>query len=365
MQNDVIEQLKQQINELDGRKILHFGSLAGWPYTMAKVSRELGLLSENWVQLNTDVKDLSRQLPFDNAIFSKEDGFFKKTKKRLRFIKHCSDEFCLVHYHGGNFLRPDGHFLFEGPYLKRKKVPMVLSLGGSEGRLRGFSHRMNKYYYKNPNYLADLRIKMSWYSWKQNIGVCATEPEMAVIAEEYFENVSIFRQPIDLCKFQESAPEITNYKPLLLHVPTDPEVKGTEFIVNAVERLKSKGLNFEFKLVRQLTQQDFYKILSGCDVYIDELRCGSHGVTAVESMAMGKPTISYIREDLIARYPADLPLVNANPDTIETVLEQLILDSQLRHDIGMSSRKYVEKYHDAKVVIRDMAGIYLDLLRKS
>lgn len=152
--------------------------------------------------------------------------------------------------------------------------------------------------------------------------------------------------------------------PLILHVPTNPHIKGTEYIVKAIETLKKKGLKFDFRMVRQLTQGDFFQLLSTCDIYVDELRCGGHGMTAVESMAMGKPTISYIRDDLIHQYPRDLPLVIANPDTIEDVLEKLIRDAELRRKIGFSSRKYVEEYHSAAVVLRDLSRIYARLLSK-
>ena len=130
------------------------------------------------------------------------------------------------------------------------------------------------------------------------------------------------------------------------------------------KNLQQKGLKFNFRMIRQLTQSNFFELLSQCDVYVDQLRCGGHGMTAVESMAMGKPTISYIRDDLVNKYPAELPLVNANPDTIEEVLERLILDAKLRVEIGMASRKYVEKYHDSRVVMQDLAKIYLRLLRE-
>ncbi|KKB08887.1 hypothetical protein VE26_02220 [Devosia chinhatensis] len=151
--------------------------------------------------------------------------------------------------------------------------------------------------------------------------------------------------------------------PVVLHIPTEPLVKGTEYLVAAVERLQKKGLQFKFELVRQLTQQQMYERISECDIYVDELRCGSHGVTAVETMAAGKPTITYIRPDLIDSYPPELPLVNANPDTIEKTLEELILDPQRRRSIGVASRKYVEKYHDADIVAAELLEMYNEIGR--
>ncbi|WP_051711253.1 glycosyltransferase [Andreprevotia chitinilytica] len=362
---DPVARLIQKQKELGDRKILHFGSLAGWPHTVARVSRDMGIAAENVVHVYKDVLDLDRKLPYDASVFSHQDAFATQVKKTLRFLKECPQKYCLAHYHSTTLLHREYHFLFEGPYLKSQGVPMVLSLGGGDARLDGHALSLNKYYYKQPNFWHDLRIKLRWLSWSRNIAVCATDPELAVVAEDYFEKVEIFRQPVELARFMFSPPAAEKKVPLLLHVPTNPEIKGTKHIVEAVERLKKKGLEFEFQMVRQLTQEQFFDLLNTCDVYVDELRCGGHGMTAVEAMAMGKPTISYIREDLLSRYPADLPIVNANPDTIEVVLERLILNAQLRADIGFASRKYVEKYHDAHIVMRDMSVLYLHLLEKA
>ena len=46
-------------------------------------------------------------------------------------------------------------------------------------------------------------------------------------------------------------------------------------------------------------------VVCGCstqakaDVIVDQLRCGSHGVFAVEAMATGKPVLCYIRDELV------------------------------------------------------------------
>lgn len=359
-----IAELVEIQSELGGKPILHFGSLAGWPHTVARVSRHLGIAAENVVHVYKDVLDLDRKLPYDKSVFQKADPFRRKAMSTLRFLRDIPQNYCVAHYHSTNLLHREYHFLFEGPYLKRNKVPMVLSLGGGDARIDGQASRMNPYYYKEPSFWHDLRIKLRWWSWSRNVSVCASDPEMVMIASDYFEDVRLFRQPVEMHRFAFNPPSPANETPLLLHVPTNPQVKGTEYIIRAVESLKNKGLNFQFKLVRQLTQEQFFNVLGGCDVYIDELRCGGHGMTAVEAMAMGKPTISYIRDNLIEKYPSDLPLVNANPDTIERVLEELILDAQLRHQIGVASRAYVERHHDAEVVVNDLAQIYVNLLRQ-
>lgn len=359
-----IEKLQEIQLQLGRKPILHFGSLAGWPHTVARVGRNLNVNSENVVHVYKDVLDLDRKLPYDKSIFKKNDSLSRKILSTLSFLKDIPKNYCIAHYHSTNLLHREYHFLIEGPYLKRNDIPMILSLGGGDARIDGMAAQMNPHYYKSPNFWHDLRVKLRWLSWSKNVAICATDPEMAMIASNYFEEVEIFRQPVEMQRFDFKPPSLMSDRPLLLHVPTNPHIKGTDSILRAVERLKNKGLIFEFKMIRQLTQEQFFDQLGRCDVYIDELRCGAHGMTAVEAMAMGKPTISYIRENLIDKYPSDLPLVNANSDTIEKVLEQLILDAQLRYQLGVSSRAYVERYHDAEVVMEDLARVYVKALQR-
>lgn len=346
------------------RKILHFGSLAGWPHTLANASRKRGIAAENVIHTYKDVLDLDRKFPFDQEIFNTSQSFPEKVLSTLKFLKDIPSQYSLIHYHSTTLLHREYHFLFEGPYFKRHQVPMILSLGGGDARLDRKAGLMNPYYYKRASFLHDLRVKLRWISWSKNVSVCATDPEMVMIARDYFDNVKIFRQPVEIERFAFNPPSKDKDVPLLLHVPTNPQIKGTEYIVKAVEDLKRKGLKFKFKLVRQLTQEELFREINECDVYIDQLRCGTHGMTAVETMAMGKPTISWIRDNLVSSYPPDCPIVSANPDTIQDVLEKLIKDAQLRYDIGIQGRRYVEKYHDTEVVLEDLSQIYIDQLQK-
>ena len=83
----------------------------------------------------------------------------------------------------------------------------------------------------------------------------------------------------------------------------------------------------------------------------------------VETMASGKPTLTYIRDDLVSAYPKDLPIVVVNPDTIYSKLKELILSAELRHKIGAKSRAYTEKYHDVRVVVDNLETVYEKISR--
>ena len=54
--------------------------------------------------------------------------------------------------------------------------------------------------------------------------------------------------------------------------------------------------------------------LAGCDLVVDQLHMGWYGLLAIETMAEGKPVVSYVRDDFHGHAPG-LPVVNATPDT--------------------------------------------------
>lgn len=338
--------------------ILQYGSLAGWPFKIAKSLRNQGVDSQNIVPWYKDVHDLKRELPYDRALCRQDDSILKKARSLIQFIHEASENCSLIHYHSSNIFFREFHWLYEGPILTRARVPMLLSFGGGDARPLAIANALNPYFYRDNNRIQDLVIAARYKSWSKNIKFCATEPEMAGYAAPHFDHVFSFRQPVDLSLIELKVPSIEVKRPVILHIPTEPKVKGTEEILAAVEALKIKGMEFEFRLKRGLTQSQMYKEIVDCDVYIDELKCGSHGVTAVETMAAGKPTVTYIRADLVELFPESLPIVNANPDTIENVLELLIANPELRNSIGRASRDYVEKYHDVDIVVGDLRKIY-------
>lgn len=339
------------------RPILQYGSLAAWPYWLAEALTASGHRSLNVIPEETDVQDLDRRLPFHEVICRKSAPRLWKITKRAAFLASVPSRFSLIHYHGSHLLRDNLHHLLEGRYLALRNMPMLLSFGGSDARIIELARARNPFFHLQADSARDDRTRDYLKSVSRFIRFAATDCEMSEYVAPYFEKVFTFRQPVELSRFTFT-PSRLDRPPVFLHVPTDPKVKGTEEITSAFDQLRREGLAFEFKMVRQLTQSEFYRELASCDVYVDELRCGSHGVTAVEAMAAGKPTVTFIRPDLIEKYPAELPLANANPDTITSVLRGLITDPALRSDLSIRSRQYVERYHDSFVVARDMMDIY-------
>jgi glycosyltransferase involved in cell wall biosynthesis len=159
-----------------------------------------------------------------------------------------------------------------------------------------------------------------------------------------------------------------NKIPVVLHAPSNRNVKGTKFILDAVQNLRNKGLLFEFVLIEGMSNAEARRHYMRADILVDQLLAGWYGGLAVELMALGKPVIAYIREQDLKFIPQEmadeLPIIHGDPSNIEDVLESWI--TKEKSDLiewGLKCRSYVERWHDprkiAKKVCRDGYGIIL------
>lgn len=144
----------------------------------------------------------------------------------------------------------------------------------------------------------------------------------------------------------------------IVHAPSKRASKGTEFVLNALERIRQRYPQVELVLVEGKTQDEAKAIYSTADIIVDQLLIGTYGVFSIESMALGKPVVTYISEEMKERLPEDLPIVSADVNTIESVLEDLICNASLRHDLGVKGRAYAETYHDYRKVACILRSIY-------
>lgn len=169
-------------------------------------------------------------------------------------------------------------------------------------------------------------------------------------------------QRLTVFNYKAMPPSPLVKRPVIVHSSTDFVAKGTFSIKRIINELK-QIYDFEFKLIARESRENLQRIINDCDIYIDQIIYGAHGLAAVEAMAMGKPVVTYIKKSLVDKYPADMPIINASDDNLYEVLEKLIVDSNLRHQIGLNSRAYAEKYHDTEKVAIRFKQIYEEVIQ--
>jgi glycosyltransferase involved in cell wall biosynthesis len=164
---------------------------------------------------------------------------------------------------------------------------------------------------------------------------------------------------IDLDAFRAIAP-VERDRPLVVHAPTGRERKGTEHVVAACEQLP-----VELDIVEGVPNTEARKRYAEADIVVDQLNAGWYGVFAIESMALGKPVVTYLRDDYKARteeaFGIEVPIVSATKDTLVERLRHLVASFEERRRIGDASRAYVEQVHAPDKIADRLLEVYARL----
>jgi len=164
---------------------------------------------------------------------------------------------------------------------------------------------------------------------------------------------------LDLRPFTPVPPS-DNPRPLVVHAPSDREKKGTEWVIEACAQLP-----VELDIVEGVPHDVARERYARADIVVDQLNAGWHGVFALESMALGKPVVTYLKPDVVERsaegFGLRLPIVPATKDTLVEALRPLVASGALRREIGAASRTYVEQVHDIDRVADRLLDIYAGL----
>ena len=144
----------------------------------------------------------------------------------------------------------------------------------------------------------------------------------------------------------------------IVHAPSARIAKGSDIIFNTIEQLKI-AYDFEYLELNNISHIEVLECIKNADIFIDQIVLGSYAMAAMEAMSYGKPVISYILPQYFKMgIPKECPIVNANRNNLYEELEKLIISSELRSKIGKQSRLYIEKYHDTKVLSKQLLTIY-------
>jgi hypothetical protein len=274
----------------------------------------------------------------------------------------------VIHWHYGVSTL---HNYFDLRWAAFLKKPRIVEFWGSDIRNPSVAAADNPYLerlYKQYPEFATAELKNSQQSQSQfaRYGFAALVPgaELSTyVCHDSFPAVYTTQQRLILAEFEPSYPDSTNPRPLLVHIPSHKQVKGTEAVLRAVDTLRNR-YEFDFELIHGLPHDQALAMVRRADLVLDQFVIGDHGLAAIEAMALGKPTLCFIKDALLAKYPPDFPLVNANQENLVQVLEGLLVDGQKRHEIGRRSRHYVEQYHDAHKIARQLLSIYQELIAK-
>lgn len=334
-------------------RILHAPTnSAGQAYLISRAQRKLGAESDVLVFYQTHFQygcDINLDLQSKPRLI--------KYWTLLKNFFYCLKKYDVFHFHFGQTLLP---YFIDLPILKFFKKKIYMQYWGYDCMQTDLARKYTLIPEEELNRIKDsisdekkrknLKV-FDKYANKTIVGGYSLLPytkESAVIPQAY----EVKKVQYIGCKPHEGATRI-------VHAPTSRIIKGTEFIVKAIDSLKKAGYNIDLIMVEKKSNEEALEIYKKADIVVDEVMQGPYGMLAIECMAMGKPVLCRVDQAFKDYYDKlDLPIVNTDPTTVEKNLKDLLDHPEKREVIGKAGRRYVEQVHDDQKIAQELIDLY-------
>lgn len=150
----------------------------------------------------------------------------------------------------------------------------------------------------------------------------------------------------------------------ILHTPNHRGFKGTEFLVDAVEKLRAEGLQIDLVLLEKVPNEEVKSVMQTVDILAEQFIGIGYAFSAIEGMASGLPVMANLEHEAYTRvyrrygFLDECPILSTSPETLVDNLRALVRDPALRETLGRASRAFAEKYHSYETALYLFGSIH-------
>ncbi len=158
---------------------------------------------------------------------------------------------------------------------------------------------------------------------------------------------------IDANRFSPHCPLMERKRPIVIHAPSNPKMKGTKQIEPILEKLDLEGL-IEYQRLSNIPHAEMPDFISKADVVVDQVVLGDYGVLQCEAMAAGRLVLASV--NIAQKFVPDLPVVHTTAATLEKLLRAAV--STRRADFIQLASKgpgYVATHHSSSSASKILA----------
>lgn len=153
---------------------------------------------------------------------------------------------------------------------------------------------------------------------------------------------------VDLSAWTRGPVPLAGETPVVAHIPSSGSTKGTHLVDPVMRGLEGEGL-LRYQALTGVPSAEMPRRITGVDIVLDQFRVGSYGAAACEAMATGRIVVGHVSPDVRAAVHEltglDLPIVEATPRTLRSVIEGIIADPEPAQSVAAQGPAFVERVH--------------------
>jgi hypothetical protein len=143
----------------------------------------------------------------------------------------------------------------------------------------------------------------------------------------------------------------------LVHAPSKPAIKGTEFVKSAMKNLP----DIEFDLIQNVSNKECIRRKAQGDILHDEFVLG-YGVNAMESWWIGQVVVSGIEDQWVANRMVEeigyIPFVRTTKAKFVQTIRRLTTDHLFYEESRQLGIEYINNFHQPSSVAEKLVGVY-------
>ncbi|WP_151523547.1 glycosyltransferase [Serinicoccus kebangsaanensis] len=152
------------------------------------------------------------------------------------------------------------------------------------------------------------------------------------------------------------SPVLRRRRPVVLHAPSNPRLKGTAVIERVLEGMQAAGL-VEYRRLAGVPHEQMASFVGAADVVVDQVVLGNPGVLLAETMAAGRVAVAHLGpavRERMSRADRDLggegvvPVVEADPETLESALLDVLADRAGHAELAARGPDWARRHHDGR-----------------
>lgn len=350
-------------------KILHLPTdTGGCAWGLANAEKELGLHSSVLVKQSSWL-----DYPYDINLNWDNKGKLRKCLQAFSTILKIRQGYDCLHFNFGSSLIDPSFFpLFDLMFYSKNKI--FFTYNGCDARQKyktlqrvscAACHEPMCYGGMcNDGTLDALRERKIRKASKYASAIFAVNPDLLWVLPKHARFL-----PYSIASWGKlsPAPYRIDQKIKVVHAPTNRVVKGSKYILAALDLLKKKYQNLEVILLESVPNHRALEVYKQAHLIIDQVMIGWYGALAVEAMKLGKPVAVNIREEDLRFIPSQMAqdlkkaIIQITPTTIVAALETFLQNPSLLVEKHEAALDYVNVWHNPSYV----AGITKEAYEKA
>lgn len=167
---------------------------------------------------------------------------------------------------------------------------------------------------------------------------------------EFVPQAVVLPTTISVDRWRSDEPVMHRTVPVVAFAPTSVQ-KGPQHIDPVLTKLESEGL-ITYRRVEKVPVAEMPEVYGTADIVVDQIGVADYGVAACEAMAAGRVVVSHVaasvRESVQRTTGHELPIVQADPLSLEAVIRSLLHDREVARAAAAAGPAFVSEVHDGR-----------------